>query len=153
MISVVSADQVGDFLAWAAKYGKGYSDNEEFQKRFEVFLETERQMQDAIQSGAVNPWQLGHNKFSDRRHEEISNTPRRLYQQGFYLHLNEKLLTEKFPIHKSNYNVIVDHCSNKESEGEGACNEIMDQGDCLMAGGSFTTVAAIEAQSILQPEV
>ena len=41
-------NKVGDFIAWAAKHGRGYSDNEEFQERFEVFRETDRQMQEAI---------------------------------------------------------------------------------------------------------
>ena len=41
-------NKVGDFIAWAAKHGRGYSDHEEFQERFEVFCETDRQMQEAI---------------------------------------------------------------------------------------------------------
>ena len=44
----VNNNKVGDFIAWAAKHGRGYSDHEEFQERFEVFCETDRQMQEAI---------------------------------------------------------------------------------------------------------
>lgn len=98
-------------------------------------------MREAIASGAVNPWQLGHNKFSDQRTSEIQHNHGRNL-----VNVHADLIGAV----TSNYTTTQYWC-NKTDKHENACNEIQNQGTiCTHAGGIFAAIAAMEAQYITQ---
>ena len=52
-------------------FGKNYSTQDEFNKRFTNYLQVDAEIKKAISSGAVKETTLGHNKFSDQSDEDM----------------------------------------------------------------------------------
>ena len=137
---VIKAPLYGRFMMWMAEHGKTYETSHEFNWRYELFSEVDVQLKAAIAHGYVKESTVGHNKFSDLLPEELGGRPTNF--------LSSKPSSPLVPTNDatSGYQTIVDWCVANE-----ACNDIQDQGEtCTASGGAFATIAAMEAQTVLQ---
>ena len=133
---VIEAPLYGRFMMWMAQHGKNYETSHEFNWRYELFREVDVQLKAAVAHGYVKESTVGHNKFSDRLPEELGGRP-----TNFLSTLPSKPLPKAAAPTASGYTTTIDWCDSTHA----ACNEIQSQNDCTSAGGSFATIAAMEA--------
>ena len=123
-----------DFVQWASTHSRNYEDAEEFNFRFSIYKDIERQMQAAVDAGAVRPGQLGHNKFSDRSPEEMrgGKHARKLFEAKpipeFHIMKKAESTVE---LKASNYKTFVNYCpdsddGNGDDDDDDYCNDIRD---------------------------
>jgi C1A family cysteine protease len=128
------------FLAWQKKYEITFSDNEEFMKRFEIFVQND----DIIEAhnAAELSYKLGHNQFShltlDEFHEHVglnSGVPEFFESRG----------TGANPIHQ----VSASAPSSVDWVPVGAVTGVKDQGSCGSCW-AFSTTGSLEGAYFLK---
>ena len=122
------------FEEWVAKYRKAYASFEEKLRRFEVFKDNLKHI-DEINKKVSSYW-LGLNEFADLTHEEFKAT---------YLGLN---LNRRQPAARNSKNFRYEGAAGdvpKEVDWrkKGAVTEVKNQGQCGSCW-AFSTVAAVE---------
>ena len=122
------------FEKWLAKYRKAYASFEEKLKRFEVFKDNLKHI-DEINKKVTSYW-LGLNEFADLTHEEFEAT---------YLGLRNDLPRRSRGAFSSNfrYEDVNDLPKSVDWRKNGAVTDVKNQGQCGSCW-AFSTVAAVE---------
>lgn len=122
------------FEKWLAKYRKAYASFEEKLKRFEVFKDNLKHI-DEINKKVTSYW-LGLNEFADLTHDEFKAT---------YLGLKGDLPRRSREVFSSNlrYEDVNDLPKSVDWRKKGAVTDVKNQGQCGSCW-AFSTVAAVE---------
>ncbi|CAN1226189.1 Senescence-specific cysteine protease SAG12 [Linum grandiflorum] len=120
---------------WARKHGKTYKDSAEKEKRFLIFKDNVRRIEEFNNAAAKDnssSFQLGVNKFTDLTNEEF---------RSMYLGYNNKMTSSPSTgFRYANVTAVPDAVDWRKS---GAVTPVKDQGSCGCCW-AFSTVAAIE---------
>ncbi|KAI9111790.1 hypothetical protein K1719_017480 [Acacia pycnantha] len=121
------------FESWMAKHGKIYESIEEKLRRFDVFKDNLKHIDE--RNKAVSNYWLGLNEFADLSHQEFKST---------YLGLKPEFSTRKESAAEDfTYRDVVDLPKSVDWRKKGAVTHVKNQGSCGSCW-AFSTVAAVE---------